>query len=117
MLYDFDKPVNRRNTHSMKWDVGYSIVPEEWYQAYMDWWKRRHGFSMEKDWLIFCTGVVPAISSIQENKRFAEDFLQKEVPQIKPVSSQATYLMWLDCQNMQGCATELVCFVCIVFGK
>lgn len=42
---------------------GYSVVPEEWYDAYIGWWKRRHAFSMEKDWLIFCTGVVPAISS------------------------------------------------------
>lgn len=301
MPYDFDKPVDRRNTHSLKWDVkehelpmwvadmdfqtapeiqaaiqeraahgvfGYSIVPEEWYQAYMDWWQRRHGFSMEKEWLVFCTGVVPAISSmvrklttvgenvlvqtpvysiffnsivnngrnivesplqydgntyhmdfealeqklsnpqttlmilcnphnpvgriwnreelgrvgdlcrkhhvivisdeihcdltspgqeyipfasvsencrkcsitciaptkafnlaglqtaavatftkgeawldalreyIQENKNFVEDYLKKEAPQIRPVSSQATYLMWLDCRKMQGCATE-----------
>ncbi len=97
MPYNFDEPVNRRNTHSLKWDVkeqelpmwvadmdfqtapdiqeaireraahgvfGYSIVPEEWYQAYMDWWERRHHFSMEKEWLVFCTGVVPAISSM-----------------------------------------------------
>lgn len=42
---------------------GYSMVPDEWYDAYISWWKRRHCFSMEKDWLIFCTGVVPAISS------------------------------------------------------
>ncbi len=26
--------------------------------------KKRHHFEMEKDWLVFCTGVVPAISSI-----------------------------------------------------
>ncbi|MCQ2536990.1 MAG: pyridoxal phosphate-dependent aminotransferase [Lachnospiraceae bacterium] len=42
---------------------GYSIVPDEWYEAYVEWWSRRHQFTMEKDWLIFCTGVVPAISS------------------------------------------------------
>lgn len=42
---------------------GYSVVPEEWYDAYIGWWKRRHDFVMDKDWLIFCTGVVPAISS------------------------------------------------------
>lgn len=42
---------------------GYSVVPDEWYEAYIGWWQRRHAFSMEKDWLIFCTGVVPAISS------------------------------------------------------
>lgn len=43
---------------------GYTDVPEEWYQAYIGWWQQRHGLSMEKDWLIFCTGVVPAISSV-----------------------------------------------------
>lgn len=97
MSYDFDTPVNRRNTYSLKWDVkenelpmwvadmdfqtapevreaiqkraahgvfGYSIVPEEWYQAYIQWWESRHGFRMDAEWLIFCTGVVPAISSI-----------------------------------------------------
>lgn len=97
MSYNFDKPINRRNTYSMKWDVeeqelpmwvadmdfqtapeiqavileraahgifGYSIVPEEWYQAYVNWWKQRHDFAMEKEWLVFCTGVVPAISSV-----------------------------------------------------
>ena len=97
MNYDFDTPVNRRNTNSLKWDVaenelpmwvadmdfpaapeiraaieeraahgvfGYSVLPEAWYQAYIGWWQRRHGFAMEKDWLMFCTGVVPAISSI-----------------------------------------------------
>ena len=96
MSYDFDTPVNRRGTNSLKWDVaenelpmwvadmdfqtapevrdaiqtraahgvfGYSIVPDEWYDAYTGWWERRHGFRLEKDWLIFCTGVVPAISS------------------------------------------------------
>lgn len=97
MSYDFDTPVDRRNTYSLKWDVkenelpmwvadmdfqtapevreaiqnraahgvfGYSIVPEEWYQAYIRWWENRHGFRMDAEWLIFCTGVVPAISSI-----------------------------------------------------
>ena len=43
---------------------------------------------------------------IQENKNFVKDYLKKEVPQIRPVSSQATYLMWLDCRDMPGCATE-----------
>ena len=42
---------------------GYTDVPERWYSAYTGWWKRRHGFEMEKEWLVFCTGVVPAISS------------------------------------------------------
>lgn len=42
---------------------GYSVVTQDWYQAYQNWWSRRHHLEMEKDWLVFCTGVVPAISS------------------------------------------------------
>lgn len=42
---------------------GYSIIPDKWYHAYMDWWKKRHGLAIEKEWLVFCTGVIPAISS------------------------------------------------------
>lgn len=43
---------------------GYTLITDEWYEAYMSWWKNRHGFAIERDWLVFCTGVVPAISSI-----------------------------------------------------
>ena len=52
--------IQKRAAHGV---FGYSVIPDEWYQAYMDWWQKRHSFSIQKDWLIFCTGVVPAISS------------------------------------------------------
>ena len=42
---------------------GYSDVPDAWYDSYILWWKTRHGFELQKEWLIFCTGVIPAISS------------------------------------------------------
>lgn len=53
--------IERRAAHGV---FGYCVIPDSWYEAYRSWWERRHDFSMEKDWLIFCTGVVPAISSI-----------------------------------------------------
>ena len=53
--------IQERAAHGV---FGYTIIPEEWYQAYSDWWKERHDFPLEKDWLTFCTGIVPAISSI-----------------------------------------------------
>lgn len=43
---------------------GYTIVPDVWAQAYQSWWQRRHHWHIQKDWLLFCTGVVPAISSV-----------------------------------------------------
>lgn len=42
---------------------GYTILPDAWYEAYQYWWRQYHGFYIEKEWMIFCTGVVPAISS------------------------------------------------------
>ena len=43
---------------------GYTIVPEAYYQSFQSWWKQRHQVTFETDWMIFCTGIVPAISSI-----------------------------------------------------
>ena len=96
-MYDFDAIVDRRNTASLKWDVGegelpmwvadmdfqtapeirqalerrvkhgvfgYSVVPDEWAQAIIRWWRRRHSFEIEPGWLTFCTGAIPAISSV-----------------------------------------------------
>lgn len=95
-MFCFDEKTDRRNTGSLKWDIGedelpmwvadmdftvapsireaverraahgvfgYSVIPDEWYGAYRSWWSRRHGLEMEKEGLIFCTGVIPAISS------------------------------------------------------
>lgn len=95
--YDFNAPVERRGTDSIKWDVGegelpmwvadmdfktapevtealikraehgvfgYADVDDEWYDAYIGWWRRRHGFEIKKEWIMFCTGVIPALSSI-----------------------------------------------------
>ena len=52
--------ISKRVSHGV---FGYSIIPDEWNDAYISWWDRRHGFKIERDSLIFCTGVVPAISS------------------------------------------------------
>ena len=43
---------------------GYTIVPDDWREAYCGWWKRRHNLTIAPESLVFCTGVVPALSSI-----------------------------------------------------
>ena len=96
MKYNFDELTDRRNTNSLKWDVGenelpmwvadmdfktapeiadaviaraksgiygYQIVPDEWYKAVAGWWTRRHNFEVKEEWLCFCTGVIPAVTS------------------------------------------------------
>ncbi len=43
---------------------GYNTVPDSFRESIIRWWQRRHQFTMEKEWILYCTGVVPAISSI-----------------------------------------------------
>ncbi len=43
---------------------GYDDMGEDWYQAYIGWWRDRHGLVMERENLIFSAGVVPSISSL-----------------------------------------------------
>ena len=42
---------------------GYTVVPDEWAEAYIRHWQTRHGITYEPEELIFATGVVPIISS------------------------------------------------------
>lgn len=52
--------IEERAAHGV---FGYNIVPDRWTDAYIGWWRERHGFEMDPGWLIFCAGVVPAIST------------------------------------------------------
>ncbi len=96
--FDFDTPVNRRGTASVKWDewpdkevlplwvadmdfktapaitealvkraehgiFGYTHPDDEYYDATIDWFKDRHGWTIEREEILFTTGVVPALSA------------------------------------------------------
>ena len=43
---------------------GYTKVPETYYQAVIDWFYSRHNMKIERDWILYTSGVVPAISAI-----------------------------------------------------
>jgi cystathionine beta-lyase len=43
---------------------GYNTVPDSFKESIIAWWQRRHQVMFQKEWILYCTGVVPAISSI-----------------------------------------------------
>lgn len=43
---------------------GYTKVPDAYYDAIKGWFGRRHGFRIEREWILFTTGVVPALSAV-----------------------------------------------------
>ncbi len=51
----------RRVAHGI---FGYTRVPEAYYNAVTGWFARRHGWHFKKEWMIYTSGVVPAISAI-----------------------------------------------------
>lgn len=40
---------------------GYTLFPESLYLAIIDWFKTRHNWSIERDWLLMAPGVVPSL--------------------------------------------------------
>ena len=42
---------------------GYTRVPDSYYEAVCGWFSRRHGWDIGKDWIIYTSGVVPALSA------------------------------------------------------
>ena len=51
----------RRVAHGI---FGYTRVPEAYYNAVTGWFARRHGWHFKKEWMIYTSGVVPAVSAI-----------------------------------------------------
>lgn len=40
---------------------GYTTYPESLYDALMDWFKRHHGWAIQREWIVLCPGVVPTL--------------------------------------------------------
>lgn len=53
--------LNRRVEHGI---FGYVRVPDAYYEAVINWFRRRHQWTMQKEWIIYTSGVVPALSAI-----------------------------------------------------
>lgn len=98
MKYDFDKLIGRRNTNSVKWDLGaedvipmwvadmdfevldvitneimkrakhpiygYTTPDDEYYNSIIKWWKERYNYCINKEWINYSPGVVPAVNML-----------------------------------------------------
>lgn len=55
------RALERRVSHGI---FGYVKVPDSYYEALIGWFERRHAWKMEREWVIYTSGVVPAVSAI-----------------------------------------------------
>lgn len=98
MMFNFDQPIERRGTRSVKWDeeaadvlplwvadmdfatapciqqavmqramhpcFGYTLVPDDYYQAIIQWFWSRHQWHIRREEILYTIGVIPAIAAI-----------------------------------------------------
>lgn len=43
---------------------GYTRVPDAYYDVVTSWFSRRHGWDIDREWIIYTSGVVPAVSAV-----------------------------------------------------
>ena len=69
--------LQRRTMHGC---FGYTLVPESYYQATIDWFSRRHGWAPKRSDFIYTSGVVPAVSAIIKAMTSAGDKVLVQSP-------------------------------------
>ena len=51
--------IRKRAEHPV---YGYTHVPNQYYESVISWFKRRHQWSIQREWILYTIGVVPAMS-------------------------------------------------------
>ena len=52
------KAIRKRAEHEI---MGYTKRSDDFFQAIIDWYKRRQNWSIHPDWIVFTPGIVPAL--------------------------------------------------------
>ncbi|MCQ2375542.1 MAG: pyridoxal phosphate-dependent aminotransferase [Salinivirgaceae bacterium] len=53
------KALHQRVDHAI---FGYTYIPDSYYQSIINWFKRRHNWAINSEWILYTTGVIPAMS-------------------------------------------------------
>ena len=53
--------IRKRAAHPV---FGYTYVQDDYYEAVISWFLRRHGWTIQREWMLYTTGVVPAMSCV-----------------------------------------------------
>ena len=80
---DFEVPrevrenISKRIEHEI---FGYTMIPDSYYKAAIDWFEKKHDWKLEKDWMVFTPGVVPGINSLVRTFTQAGDDILIQTP-------------------------------------
>lgn len=63
---DFEAPPEIRQALARRLEhgvFGYTLEPESWFEAAQHWFARRHGWAVEREWMLPSPGVIPCLSA------------------------------------------------------
>ena len=61
VLPEITEVLKKRVEHGV---FGYAIVGESYYDSTIHWFRRRHNWEIQRKWIQYTTGVVPAVSAV-----------------------------------------------------
>ena len=65
MDFELAEPIkNALKDHIDKYPLGYSIPPESYYENFIEWEKKYHGYEVKRDWICFGCGIVAAFNMV-----------------------------------------------------
>ena len=76
--------------HAKQVNFGYCFRPENFYSTIIDWFKTRHQWSISKDWIVPCPGVVPSIRAAIQTISRPADKVVVQTPAYYPFFSSVT---------------------------
>lgn len=59
---------------------GYTKVPQDYYDAVIHWFRQRHNWTIESEWILYTTGVVPALSAVIKGLTVSGDGVLIQTP-------------------------------------
>lgn len=63
---------------------GYYNTPKEYYQAFINWEKKYHGYTVDREWIRYAPGVVPAIHWLVQIFTKPQDAVMVQTPVYYP---------------------------------
>lgn len=65
MDFELAEPIkNALKDHIDKYPLGYSIPPESYYENFIEWEKKYHGYEVKRDWICFGCGIVASFNMV-----------------------------------------------------
>lgn len=81
------KALKKRVQHGI---FGYAAVPNEYYEAEVKWWAKRHNFNIKREWIEVTTGVIPSLSAVVQAFTEPEDKVLIQSPVYNYFNSSIT---------------------------